>query len=406
MKLAARLHNLGTENAFEVLNEVNRLKAAGRDIISFAIGEPDFDTPDNIKQAGIAALDNNFTHYSPSAGILPLREAVAAYIASTRSISVNPDQVVITPGGKPIIYYVLHALVDPGDEVIYPNPGFPIYESVIRFTGGIPVAAPILDEKNFSLDTVELERLITPKTKLIILNSPQNPTGGMLTNQDIENIAALAKKHDLWVLSDEIYSRITYAGLFTSIASQPGMQARTIILDGFSKTYAMTGWRLGYGVMPEELAIQIARLITNCESCTNTFVQYGGLEALTGPQDFVTSMVAEFTARRDLIVAGLNSIPGFSCQTPNGAFYVFPNVTGACRRLGLSDSKALQQYLLHNADVAVLPRTAFGARNIGETQEYLRFSYATSRDMINLGLERIATAMRQVKQTCKSSVSG
>lgn len=396
MKLAARLNNLGTENAFEVLNEVNRLKAAGRDIVSFAIGEPDFDTPDNIKKAGIAALQNNFTHYSPSAGILPLREAVADYISSSRTIPVNPNQVVITPGGKPIIYYVLHALVDPGDEVIYPNPGFPIYESVIRFTGGIPVAAPILEEKNFSLDTVELEKLISPKTKLIILNSPQNPTGGMLTPQDIGNIATLAKKHDLWILSDEIYSRLIYTGSFASIASTPGMQERTVILDGFSKTYAMTGWRLGYGVMPEELAIHVARLITNCESCTNTFVQYGGLEALTGPQDFVASMVAEFTARRDLIVAGLNSIPGFSCKTPNGAFYVFPNVTEACQRLGLPDSKALQQHLLYNADVAVLPRTAFGARNPGESQEYLRFSYATSSDMIKLGLERIEKAMRLV----------
>ena len=396
MKLAARLNNLGTENAFEVLNEVNRLKADGRDIVSFAIGEPDFDTPDNIKKAGIAALQNNFTHYSPSAGILPLKEAVANYISSTRAIPVTPDQVVITPGGKPIIFYVLHALIDPGDEVIYPNPGFPIYESVIRFTGGIPIAAPILEEKNFSLDTSELEKLITPKTKLIILNSPHNPTGGMLTPKDIETIAALAKKHNLWVLSDEIYSRITYAGSFASIASTPGMQERTVILDGFSKTYAMTGWRLGYGVMPKELAIHIARLITNCESCTNTFVQYGGLEALTGPQDFVASMVAEFTARRDLIVAGLNSIPGFTCKTPDGAFYVFPNVTEACQRLSLPDSKALQQHLLYNADVAVLPRTAFGARNTGETQEYLRFSYATSRDIIELGLERIEKAMRLI----------
>jgi aspartate aminotransferase len=394
MKLAARLGNLGTENAFDVLNEVNRLKAAGRDIISFAIGEPDFETADNIKQAGITAIQNNFTHYSPSAGILPLREAVASHISTTRYIQVNPEQVVITPGGKPIIYYVLHALVDPGDEVICPNPGFPIYESVIRFIGGMPIAAPILEEQNFSLDTSQLENRITPKTKVIILNSPHNPTGGMLTAQDLENIAALAKKHDLWVLSDEIYSQITYMGTFGSIASLPGMQDRTIILDGFSKSYAMTGWRLGYGVMPEELAIHVARLITNCESCTNTFVQYGGLAALTGPQDFVSNMVSEFKARRDLIVAGLNSIPGISCKTPNGAFYVFPNVTKACQRLGLPDSKALQQHLLYNAEVAVLPRSAFGAQNIGETEEYLRFSYATSCDTIEAGLARIEKAMR------------
>ena len=394
MKLAARLGNLGTENAFDVLNEVNRLKATGRDIISFAIGEPDFDTADNIKQAGITAIQNNFTHYSPSAGILPLREAVASHTSTTRKLQAKPEQVVITPGGKPIIYYVLHALVDPGDEVIYPNPGFPIYESVIRFTGGIPVAAPILEEKNFSLDTNELENRITPKTKLIILNSPHNPTGGMLTAQDVETIATLAVKHDLWVLSDEIYSQIAYEGTFVSIASLPGMQERTIILDGFSKTYAMTGWRLGYGVMTEELAANIARLITNCESCTNTFVQYGGLAALTGPQNFVSNMVSEFKARRDLIVAGLNSIPGFSCKTPSGAFYVFPNVTEACERLGLPDSKALQQHLLYNADVAVLPRSAFGARNIGENQEYLRFSYATASDTIAAGLARIEKAMR------------
>lgn len=394
MKLAHRLTQLGTENAFEVLNEVNRLKTAGRDIISFAIGEPDFDTPEHIKQAGITAIQDNFTHYSPSAGILPLREAIAGYIAKTRNLCVNHDEVVVTPGGKPIIYYVLHALVDPGDEVIYPNPGFPIYESVIRFTGGIPVPVPILEERDFSIDTAELEKLITPKTKLIILNSPHNPTGGMLTAKDLAHIADLARRHDLWVLSDEIYSRITYGGTFGSISSLPGMQERTIILDGFSKTYAMTGWRLGYGVMNKELAVHIARLITNCESCTNTFVQLGGLEALTGPQDFVNGMVDEFKARRDLIAAGLNSIPGFSCKIPNGAFYVFPNVTEACRRLGLPDSKALQQHLLYNANVAVLPRSAFGKRNSGETQEYLRFSYATSCDSIAEGLERIEKAMR------------
>ena len=394
MRLASRLANLGTENAFEVLNEVNRLKAAGRDIISFAIGEPDFDTPENIKQAGIKAIQDNFTHYSPSAGITPLRAAIAGHIAATRAIPVTPDEVVVTPGGKPIIYYILHALVNPGDEVIYPNPGFPIYESVIRFTGGVPVPAPILEERDFSLDTAELAKLITPKTKLIILNSPHNPTGGMLTAADLEHVAALACQHDIWVLSDEIYSRIIYNGSFASISSLPGMQDRTIILDGFSKTYAMTGWRLGYGIMNRDLAIHIARLITNCESCTNTFVQHGGLEALTGPQDFVDSMVGEFRARRDLIVAGLNNIPGFSCKVPRGAFYVFPNVTAACKKLGLTDGKALQHYLLHTADVAALPRSAFGERNAGENHEYLRFSYATSRENIIKGLDRIDKAMR------------
>jgi len=393
MKLADRLNQLGTENAFEVLSEVNSLKAAGRDILSFAIGEPDFDTPENIKQACIQAIQQNQTHYCPSAGILPLRETIAAYIAKTRNISVSPDEVVVTPGGKPIIYYCLHALVNPGDEVIYPNPGFPIYESVIRFLGGVPVPAPLLEEKDFSLDTEHLEQLITPKTKLIILNSPQNPTGGMLTPKDLEQIAAMAVKHDLWVLSDEIYSRMLYSGTFTSISALPGMAARTIILDGFSKTYAMTGWRLGYGVMNRELATAVARLITNCESCTNTFIQYAAIEAITGPQDSVDEMVAEFKARRDLIVDGLNSIPGISCKKPNGAFYVFPNVTAACKNLGFADSKELQQYLLHSGNVAVLPRTSFGEKNTAETQEYIRLSYATSRENIIAGLKRIKDAL-------------
>lgn len=393
MHIAERMSRLGTENAFEVLAEVSKLQADGRNILSFAIGEPDFDTPLNIKTACINAIEKNYTHYGPSTGILPLREAIADQVSKTRNIPVAPNEIVVTPGAKPIIYYTIHALVNPGDEVIYPNPGFPIYESVIKFVGGIPVPAPLLEEKDFSLDTNHLKSLITPRTKLIILNSPQNPTGGMLTDNDLKEIAALAVKHDLWVLSDEIYSRIIYSGKFTSISSLPGMKERTIILDGFSKTYAMTGWRLGYGVMNADLAAQIARLETNCESCTNTFIQYGGLEALTGPQDFVSSMVAEFKARRDLIVSGLNSIKGFSCKNPNGAFYVFPNVTGACNNLGFKDSKELQKHILYNGDVAVLPRTAFGARNTGESGEYLRLSYATSRENIVKGLERIKSLL-------------
>ena len=397
MKLADRLNYLGTENAFEVLAEVNKLKAEGRDIISFAIGEPDFDTPENIKQACIRAIESNETHYTPSAGILPLRETIAAYMSRTRGITVTPDEVVVTPGGKPIMYYVIHALVNPGDEVIYPNPGFPIYESVINFVGGKPVPAPLLEEKKFSLDTDYLKILITPKTKLIILNSPQNPTGGMLTKADIEAIAKLAVDNDLWVLSDEIYSRMIYSGDFFSISALPGMKERTIILDGFSKTYAMTGWRLGYGVMPKELAVWIARLITNCESCTNTFIQHAAIEALTGPQDAAEAMISEFKARRDLIVAGLNAIEGFSCKNPNGAFYVFPNVTEACKKLGFADSKALQHYLLYEANVAVLPRTSFGVKNVGETGEYLRFSYANSQANIIDGLRRIKEAVEKRK---------
>jgi len=393
MNTADRLNQLGTENAFTVLSEVNRLQALGRDIISFAIGEPDFTTPENIKQACIQAIQENHTQYGPSSGILPLREAIADHVAKTRNIEVTPDEVVVTPGGKPIIYFALHALINPGDEVIFPNPGFPIYESVIRFVGGIPIPAPLLEEKDFSFDTEHLKTLVTPKTKLIILNSPQNPTGGTLTRKDLEQIADIALQNDLWVLSDEIYSRIIYSGEFLSISSLPEMKDRTIILDGFSKTYAMTGWRLGYGIMNKQLALHISRLVTNCESCTNTFIQHAGIEALTGPQESVDEMVHEFKLRRDLIVQGLNAIPGFSCKVPLGAFYAFPNVTEACRRFGFEDSKALQHYLLHTAGVATLPRTSFGEKNATESQEYLRFSYATSRENITKGLQLIREAL-------------
>lgn len=395
MKLADRLNHLGIENAFEVLAEVTSLKAQGRDIISFAIGEPDFDTPENIKEACIRAIRDNHTHYGPSAGLPALRETIATYIAGTRGIDVSPEEVVVTPGGKPIIYYIIHALINPGDEVLYPNPGFPIYESVIQFVGGKPVPVPLLEEKDFSLDTAHLQSLITSKTKLIILNSPQNPTGGMLTDADLAAIADLAVKHDLWVLSDEIYSRVLYDGQFRSISALPGMKKRTIILDGFSKTYAMTGWRLGYGVMPKELATWIARLVTNNESCTNTFIQYAAIEALTGPQQATIEMVSEFKARRDLIVSGLNDIRGISCKLPGGAFYVFPNVTQACRNLGFADAKALQRYLLYEGNVAVLPRTSFGVKNTGETEEYIRLSYATSRENIAEGLRRIKAALEK-----------
>lgn len=389
MRFADRMNRLGTENAFEVLAEVNKLKAQGRDIISFALGEPDFDTPESIKEACIKAIQANHTHYSASAGIQPLREAIATYIADTRAIPVHPDEVVVTPGGKPIIYYVIHALLNPGDEALYPNPGYPIYESIINFVGGKPVPMPLLEARGFSLDTDKLKDLITPKTRLIVLNSPQNPTGGMLTPDDLAVIAKLAVDNDLWVLSDEVYSRIIYSGQFHSIGSLPGMKERTVILDGFSKTYAMTGWRLGYGVMPAELATLVARLVTNCESCTNTFIQHAAVEALKGPQDASAAMVKEFKARRDLIVAGLNDIKGFSCKLPNGSFYVFPNVTQACRNLGFADSKQLQQYILHQGNTAVLPRTSFGVKNIGETEEYIRLSYATSQTNIIAGLKRI-----------------
>lgn len=389
MRLAERMGRLGTETAFEVLARVKKLEAEGREIVSFAIGEPDFDTPAHIKQAGIRAIENNETHYGPSAGLMPLREAVAEYIGKTRGLSVDPEEVVITPGAKPIIFFTIMALVDPGDEVLYPNPGFPIYESVINFAGGKAVPLPLLEEKDFSFDIDYLRSKVSDKTKLLIVNSPQNPTGGVLSKGDLEAIAELALKHDFMVLSDEIYSRIIFDGDFYSISQIPGMKERTIILDGFSKTYAMTGWRLGYGVMRKDLAEHIARLETNSESCTATFTQWAGVEALKGPQEPSEAMTAEFKKRRDIIVKGLNDIEGVSCRLPGGAFYVFPNVTKACRKLGLKDSNALADKLLYEGDVAVLGRTCFGRRNDEETEEYIRLSYATSTENILEGLARI-----------------
>lgn len=389
MRVASRMADLGTETAFEVLAEVQQLQEQGRDIVSFAIGEPDFPTPEHIKQAGIDAINANETHYGPSAGRMELREAVARYVSRTRQIPVTPQQVVITPGAKPIIFFSLLAIINPQDEAIYPTPGFPIYESVIRFAGGKPIPLPLLEEKGFEFDVDYMRSLITPHTRLIILNSPHNPTGGMLSRATLEAVAEVALEHDLWVLSDEIYSRIVFDGEFFSITSIPGMQERTILLDGFSKTYAMTGWRLGYGVMNEEMAIHIARLETNSESCTATFTQLAGVAALTGAQDSTKLMVEQFRRRRDLIVDRVNSIEGISCLLPRGAFYIFPNVTQACRSLGLEGAKALQRKLLQEAGVAVLPRTSFGRKLPGEQQEYLRLSYATSEALIEEGIERM-----------------
>ena len=323
---------LGTETAFEVLAEVKRLEAQGRAIISFAIGEPDFATPQNIKDAGCQAIHEDHTHYSPSAGLMELREAIAEYISATRKISVSPEEVVVTPGAKPIIFHGILACVDPGDEVIYPNPGFPIYESVIRFVGGVPVPLPLREERDFRFGIAELQSLVTPRTKMIIINSPHNPTGGILGPKELEAVAELALTHDLWVLSDEIYSRLVFEGEFLSITAIPEMKERTIILDGFSKTYAMTGWRLGYGVMNRSLAQDVARLVTNCESCTATFTQVAGIEALRGPQDGAEAMREEFLRRRNLIVKLLNEIDGISCRMPQGTFYVFANVTEECRK--------------------------------------------------------------------------
>jgi Aspartate/tyrosine/aromatic aminotransferase len=389
MRLAKRMSRLGNENAFVVLAEVTKLKEQGIDIINFGVGEPDFDTPLNIKNAGIKAINDNLTHYSPPAGVPDFRRSVARYISATRNIEIDMDNVIIGPSTKPIIFNAISALIESGDEVIYPNPGYPIYESLINYVGGKAVPLPLLEEKEFSFDINDLKKAITDKTRMIIINSPQNPTGGILKKDDLKAIAKIAIENDIWVMSDEIYSRIFYEGEFNSIISIEGMMDRTILVDGFSKVFAMTGWRLGYGIMPKELIISMIALNTNIITCTATFTQYAGIEGLEGPQDDTYRMVEEFRARRDIIVAGLNGIKGIKCLLPKGAFYVFPNVTQACRNLGLKDSKELQLLLLHEGNVAVLPRTSFGIKNEGETEEYIRLSYATSRENIAEGLKRI-----------------
>ncbi|MDZ7336909.1 MAG: pyridoxal phosphate-dependent aminotransferase [candidate division KSB1 bacterium] len=381
MKLAERMRNLGTETAFEVLAKAKALEAEGKEIIHLEIGEPDFDTPEHIKEAAIKALRDGKTGYCPAAGIKELREAIAADAGARRGLSVSPEEVVVTPGAKPIMYFVITALVDPGDEVLYPDPGFPIYESVIRFVGGKPVPIPLREERKFSFDIDEFRALVSDRTKLIILNSPQNPTGGVLSKGDLEAIAEEALARDIFVLSDEVYNNILYEGTFFSIASLPGMRERTVILDGLSKTYAMTGWRLGYGVMPRELARHVERLTINTVSCTSHFSQYGAIAAITGSQEPVAAMVAEFRRRRDFIVAGLNKIKGVHCVMPQGAFYAFPNIRGT----GFS-SKELERRLLEEAGVATLSGTAFGRYGDG----YLRLSYANSLENIERALERFA----------------
>jgi aspartate aminotransferase len=388
MELAERMSRLGTETAFEVLAKARQLEAKGKHIIHLEIGEPDFDTPRNIVDAGIKALNEGYTHYNPSAGIMELREAIAKEVSKTRGIQVTPEQVVITPGAKPIMFFGIMALANEGDEVIYPNPGFPIYESVINFIGAKAVPIQLREENDFRLDIDELKALVTDKTKMIIVNSPANPTGGMLTQDDLRVIADIALSKDISVLSDEIYSRIIYEGSHHSISSFPGMQERTIILDGFSKTYAMTGWRLGYGVMREDLAALIAKLQTNSNSCTATFTQRAGIEAITGPQDEVERMGAEFRKRRDVIVEGLNAIPRVSCTTPKGAFYVFPNV----KEIGW-DVRKLSDYILNEAGVAVLFGTSFGKFGEG----YIRLSYANSVENIKEGLSRMEKALQKIK---------
>lgn len=395
MQIAKRMNLLGTETAFEVLAEVNKLKTTGKDIISFAIGEPDFNTPSNIIRAGIKSLQEGYTHYGPSAGLLPFRESIARHVSRTRGIKVEPEEVVVTPGAKPMIFFSILACINEGDEVIYPNPGFPTYESVINFVGAQAIPLPLLEEKDFRFDLKILKEKISERTRMIIINSPQNPTGGVLTEADLKEIASLAISNNIWVLSDEIYCHMVYDGNFRSIISLPGMKERTILLDGFSKTYAMTGWRLGFGVMDSELVTHFTRLVTNSVSCTATFTQMAGLEGLEGSQKESEEMIREFKTRRDMIVELLNDIKGIFCKKPAGAFYVYPNVTEACRKLKLKDSREFQHYLLYEAGVAVLARTCFGSKNQEETQEYIRLSYAASRENIREGLRRIKEAVEK-----------
>ncbi len=381
LQLARRMSRLGTETAFEVLNKARALERQGKDIIHLEIGEPDFDTPRNVVEAGVDALRKGWTHYGPSAGLPELRQTIAEYVSQTRGVKVTSEEVVVVPGGKPIIFFAVLALIDEGDEVIYPNPGFPIYESMVNYVGGRAVPIRLREERDFSLDIDELAALINDRTRLIILNSPQNPTGGVLDRREIEQIARAIGDRNILVLSDEIYSRLVFdGGEHFSIMSVPGMQERTILLDGFSKTYAMTGWRMGYGVMRPDLAAQITRLMTNSNSCTASFTQVAGIEAIRGDQTSVDRMREEFQRRRDAFVAGLNKIKGFSCRMPRGAFYVFPNITATSRK-----SKPLADALLEQAGVAALSGTAFGAFGEG----YLRFSVANSLENLQQALERI-----------------
>ena len=380
LRLAKRMSRLGTETAFEVLNRARELERQGKDVIHLEIGEPDFDTPQNIIGAGVNALNAGWTHYCPAAGLPELRKAIADEVSQSRGVRVQPEEVVVVPGGKPIIFFSILALIDDGDEVIYPNPGFPIYESMINYVGGRGVPIRLREERNFRLDVDELANLISNRTKLIIINSPHNPTGGVLNKRDIEQIAQAIGDRNIFVLSDEIYSRLIFDGDHHSIMSEPGFKDRTILLDGFSKAYAMTGWRMGYGVMRADLASQVAQLMTNSNSCTASFSQVAGVEALRGDQSSVEHMCAEFQRRRDMFVAGLNRIKGFSCRTPKGAFYVFPNITATGWK-----SKALADALLEEAGVACLSGTSFGEFGEG----YLRFSIANSMDNLGRALERI-----------------
>jgi aspartate aminotransferase len=382
LKLAQRMSRLGTETAFEVLVKARALEAQGNNIIHLEIGEPDFDTPANIVDSAVGALRHGWTHYGPSPGLPQLRQAIAAHVSRSRGITVTPEEVVVVPGGKPIMFFAILALAEAGDEVIYPNPGFPIYESMINFAGAKPVPLRLREEMDFRFDIGELASLITDRTRMIILNSPQNPTGGVMTGQDVQDVARLIGDRNILVLSDEIYCRLLFEGEHHSIASVPGFKDRTLILDGFSKTYAMTGWRLGYGVMRLDLAAQVSLLMTNSNSCTASFTQVAGVEALEGDQASVEKMRQEFQRRRDMFIPGLNQIKGFSCRVPKGAFYAFPNI----QKTGWG-SKKLADALLEQAGVAALSGTAFGSSGEG----YLRLSIANSYENLEQALERIGT---------------
>jgi aspartate aminotransferase len=382
LRLAGRMSRLGTESAFEVLVRARELEARGKEVIHLEIGEPDFPTAPHIVEAAARALHDGWTHYGPPAGFPQLREAVAEDVGGRRGIKVDPGEVVVTPGAKPIMFFTILALVEPDDEVLYPNPGFPIYESMINFVGGRAVPYRLVEERDFDVDVGEIVSKLTDRTRLVILNSPQNPTGGVMSRAEVASLAQALAGRDIFVLSDEVYNRLIFEGDHTSLAQFPGMKERTIILDGFSKTYAMTGWRMGYGVMRSDLARQVALLMTNSNSCTASFTQIAGIEALQGDQSSVEAMREEFRRRRGVIVDGLNRIPGFRCRRPHGAFYVFPNITETGRT-----SRALADALLNEAGVACLSGTSFGTWGEG----YLRFSFANSVENIQKALDRIET---------------
>ena len=396
--LSPRMSRLGTETAFEVLAKARALEAQGRDIIHLEIGEPDFDTPKSIVHAGLSSLQHGDTHYTPSAGIIELRQAIADHLNRTRHLSVDPGQVIVTPGAKPIMFFAMLALLDAGDEAIYPDPGFPIYSSMISFAGATGVPLPLREKNDFNPDLDELKTLVTDRTKLIILNSPHNPTGGVLPAGALKEIAQIARARDLWVLADEIYAELLYDGSHHSILREDGMSERTILLDGFSKTFAMTGWRLGYGVFPWSLVDPVTKLVTNSVSCTATFTQKAGASALTSRPPEVADMVRAFRERRDAVVAGLNTIEGISCREPKGAFYVFPNITG----LGLGDSATVQDRILNEAGIATLSGTAFGAGGEG----YLRLSYANSLPNLQSAVTRIGEWAHAARQGRAGSPAG